>query len=416
MNRILPIALLLLALSAGAAPKKVLFLGNSYTYVNDLPNLLRQLSESHGDTITVDSYAPGGYTFQQHSADANALAKIAQGGWDYVILQEQSQRPSFPPGQVATEVYPYAKTLDSLIHVSSPCAETVFYMTWGRKNGDAGNCGGYPILCTYNGMQSRLRESYLEMTVDNNATVAPCGMAWKRIRETDSTIVLYQADESHPEIAGSYLNACVLYSSIFHKSSFNSGFKSTLPDSIANKLQAASDFVVFDSLSQWQGNGGLVYADFSTSQSGGLTFFDNQSINGTSFVWSFGDGNGSTSASTSHAYGQPGSYQVVLTVSNACHTESVTKQVEVSAANSLTETGMPAVKVYPSVTTGQVMVECGAAECSISIYSVNGRLLLQQPLTKGLNNLNLNGIATQNLLYTIKAVDKNIYSGQLQKQ
>ncbi|MFN8287009.1 MAG: PKD domain-containing protein [Chitinophagales bacterium] len=416
MKKFLPLLLIALALHTSAAVKKVLFIGNSYTYVNDLPNLLLQLSESHGDTITVDSYAPGGYTFQQHSTDATALAKIAQGGWDYVILQEQSQRPSFPPGQVATEVYPYAKTLDSLIHVSSPCAETVFYMTWGRKNGDASNCGGYPILCTYNGMQSRLRESYLEMTVDNNATVAPCGMAWKRIRDTDTTIVLYQADESHPEIAGSYLNACVLYSSIFHKSSLNSSFKSTLPDSIANKLQAASDFVVFDSLSQWQGSGGLVYADFSASQSGGLINFTNQSVNGTSFTWAFGDGNGSTSASTSHTYAQAGTYTVTLTVSNACHSSTASKQVVVTAGNGISPTLADAIKVYPSVTTDKLFVEADLPEAEIELYSLSGQLLLQQKLGNGTTEVKLGSLAPQTLLYVVKASGTKALSGQIQKQ
>ncbi len=160
----------------------------------------------------------------------------------------------------------------------------------------------------------------------------------------------------------------------------------------------------------------MVYPDFSYSQSGGLIFFDNQSVNGTNFTWAFGDGNGSTSASTSHAYAQAGTYQVVFTVSNACHTESVTKQVEVSAANEITETETAAVKIYPSVTTGQLTVESSLAECSLSIYSVNGRLLLQQTLAKGLNSLNLNDMAPQNLFYTIKAGDKDICSGQLQKQ
>ena len=109
------------------AQKKILFLGNSYTAVNNLPNLLYQMALADGETIIFDSYTPGGYTLQQHSNDVTALAKINSQAWDVVVLQEQSQLPSFPPFQVITDVLPFAKKLDSLIHVNNPCTQTVFY-------------------------------------------------------------------------------------------------------------------------------------------------------------------------------------------------------------------------------------------------------------------------------------------------
>jgi hypothetical protein len=160
--------------------KKVLWIGNSYTSVNNLPLLTSNLALSAGDTIIYDSNTPGGMTFNAHSTDATTLQKIALGGWDNVILQAQSQEPSFSPSQVATQTIPYAQKLDSLIHVSSPCAETVFYMTWGRKYGDASNCANYPPICTFSGMTDRLRSSYKFMADENEALLAPVGMAWKK--------------------------------------------------------------------------------------------------------------------------------------------------------------------------------------------------------------------------------------------
>ena len=111
-----------------AQPVKILFLGNSYTAVNNLPNLVYNFALSKGDTLITNSYTPGGYTFQQHSVDSNAIAKIYSNQWDFVVLQEQSQYPSFPPAQVAAEVYPYASLLDSMRHDNKPCIVTVFYM------------------------------------------------------------------------------------------------------------------------------------------------------------------------------------------------------------------------------------------------------------------------------------------------
>ena len=116
--------------------KRALFLGNSYTGVNNLPQMVADVTTSTGDTLLFDSNTPGGYTLQGHSTNATSLAKIALSDWDYVVLQEQSQFPSFPISQVETDIFPYAHFLDSIINAENPCVETVFYMTWGRKNGE----------------------------------------------------------------------------------------------------------------------------------------------------------------------------------------------------------------------------------------------------------------------------------------
>ena len=155
--------------------KRVLFVGNSYTYVNNLPLILSNLFLAGGDTLEWEQSTPGGATLEGHSTNNSTLSWIAQGTWDHVVLQGQSQRPSFPPSQVANQVYPYAKILCDSIYAANPCTEPIFYMTWGRKNGDQQNCQFYPPLCTYEGMQLRLRTSYLQMAVDNNCTVAPGG-------------------------------------------------------------------------------------------------------------------------------------------------------------------------------------------------------------------------------------------------
>ncbi|PKN95755.1 MAG: hypothetical protein CVU43_24110, partial [Chloroflexi bacterium HGW-Chloroflexi-5] len=112
---------------------RVLFLGNSYTYVNNLPQIVADMARSTGDSLIFASNTPGGYTLEGHSTNATSLSLIAQGGWNYVVLQEQSQLPSFTDSEVQSMVFPYARKLDSLINVADTCTETVFYMTWGRK-------------------------------------------------------------------------------------------------------------------------------------------------------------------------------------------------------------------------------------------------------------------------------------------
>ena len=136
--------LLLSITSFSQSKKKILFIGNSYTYVNNLPQMLHDFALMNNDTIIFDASTPGGSTFQTHCSDTSCLRKIKSQQWDYVVLQEQSQTPSFPPSQVQTDCYPYAKRLDSLIKANDSCTQTIFYMTWGRKYGNASNCANYP--------------------------------------------------------------------------------------------------------------------------------------------------------------------------------------------------------------------------------------------------------------------------------
>src|SRR5512142_3202996 len=133
------IVLTLWVTGQNSGTKKVLFLGNSYTNVNDLPGLTRQIAMSMDDNLEFSANTPGGCTFQMHWVNAMSLMYIQMGDWDYVVLQEQSQIPSFPQAEVDTLCFRYARKLDSLINVYSTCGETMFYMTWGRKNGDASN-------------------------------------------------------------------------------------------------------------------------------------------------------------------------------------------------------------------------------------------------------------------------------------
>ena len=85
------------------------------------------------------------------------------------------RNPRFPPSQVANDVYPYAQQLTDSIRRNTSCGTPLFFMTWGRKNGDASNCAAYPPICTYEGMQQRLRESYMEMAFTNQGRVSPVG-------------------------------------------------------------------------------------------------------------------------------------------------------------------------------------------------------------------------------------------------
>ena len=72
----------------------ILFLGNSYTAVNNLPQLVAKIAESNGKNVYFASSTPGGHLLLQHAENSTSLNLIKEGNWDYVVLQEQSQLPT----------------------------------------------------------------------------------------------------------------------------------------------------------------------------------------------------------------------------------------------------------------------------------------------------------------------------------
>jgi hypothetical protein len=355
--------------------RKILFLGNSYTYVNDLPKTIHDVAKAMGDSVFYDSNTPGSCTLNIHSTNATSIAKINSQQWDYVILQEQSQMPSFPPSQVATDVFPYAHKLDSIITANDSCTETVFYMTWGRKNGDQTNCASYPPVCTYEGMQERLRQSYLQMGMDNSATVAPVGMAWYKTRMLNPVFDLYQADESHPSIYGTYLTACVFYATLFHKSPEGCSFISTLSASDAATLQQVAAITVFDSLDQWAGSGDNAFARFTYSVNGTNVQFNDTSLNANNWFWNFGDGQTSASNNPLHSYASTGNYTVMLVVSNTCFSDTLIQNVNVTPLGIDRVQKESQIIVYPNPSEGVFNLTIQDEFSAIKIFNYTGQLV-----------------------------------------
>ncbi len=392
MKNIFSFLLLIIVSNIYATPKRILFIGNSYTYVNNLPQLLADLALSAGDTIVYDSNTPGGFTFENHCTNATTLSKIALGNWDYVILQEQSQRPSFSPLQVSQEVLPFAKRLDSLVHVSNACAQTLFYMTWGRINGDASNCQFYPPVCTYSGMQQRLRQSYLLMSNNNNAITAPVGVAWQNVRNQFPTINLYSSDGSHPSLEGSYLAACVFYSSIYKTQSLGLNFISTLNPTLANQLQQVASSTVLDSLDVWNTNIYYPKAEFSFDfdlVNNNTIHFQNLSTNAQTYEWNFGDNSPINNFfNPSHSYTQTGIYNVSLKAINSCFQDLYSLQINLSILSNPLLTSAKHNFINPLYSNDFIKVELDS-DSYFSIINLVGKVVIDGRLNQSSNTINI---------------------------
>lgn len=230
--------------------KSILFIGNSYTAVNDLPNWVRLIGLSQGDTFDVTGYSPGGRTFFGHSTDPQVMNFFQQKNYDVVVLQEQSQIPSFPKDQVESDCYPYAKELVDSVRANNPFAKIVFYSTWGRQNGDAQNCVTWPPVCTFKGMNQLLRDRYVQMAIDNYTWVAPISSVWRDVRDTTS-INLYQGDGSHPSFEGTHLAAMTIYQTIFQKKITQNCFVGPVSTINHNQILNTVEHIVHDSVKRW---------------------------------------------------------------------------------------------------------------------------------------------------------------------
>ena len=233
-------ALLLLILTAQAQDTlKVLFLGNSYTGNNNLSLLFADLSASGGKPTFIDSYPPGGYWLEDHLQDPRSTGRIAQGIWDYVVLQEQSQVPVIDYWRY-NSMYPSAESLDSVI--TSYGGNTAFFMTWGREYGGQQSIGGYssPVFEDFFHMQDSLASAYTEISEMLSAALCPAGLSWATAVTLNPEIELWAPDEAHPSLMGSYLTACTFYGVFFEESPVGLSYTAGLAPEDAEFLQNAA--------------------------------------------------------------------------------------------------------------------------------------------------------------------------------
>jgi hypothetical protein len=188
---------------------RVLFIGNSYTYQNSLPELLEVFARTlvPETPLETESVLAGGATLQSHHTQGLAPRRIREGGWSQVVLQEQSMLGGMRIDGVAylgdpeALFFPGARLLAT--QASAVGARTLFYMTWSRKTNLAA--------------QSYLTYAYARIATELGAGLSPVGVAWERVRRERPELELYAEDGQHPGPAGSYLSACVLFTSIFHR-------------------------------------------------------------------------------------------------------------------------------------------------------------------------------------------------------
>ena len=220
----------------------VLFIGNSYTYVNDLPGTLARLAASKGRGLEADTLASGGASLADHVNDAATVKKLDARKWDFVVLQEQSDTPAYS-SIVDSWMLPAAGTLVSEIRQRGE--SPLLFMTWGHRDGEPDSA------MSYDDMQRAIDGSYLSISHQLNVPAVPVGVVWFVIRRSHSDIDLWQSDGSHPTTAGTYLAACVFYAAIYRDTPAGASYTDGLSADTAGILQQSAADNVLPDPAQW---------------------------------------------------------------------------------------------------------------------------------------------------------------------
>jgi hypothetical protein len=173
----------------------ILFIGNSFTARNNVPQLLTDLAAARGHPMRFDLISAGGASLRMHWNKGQALEAIRHNRYQWVVLQEQSTLPV----KNATRMHENITLFHEPIVQSG--AKMALYLTWARRNAPQS--------------QQAITTAYESIGQTLAATVVPAGVAWQRFLVKHDSPVLHDKDMSHPTLAGSYLAACVFLATLF---------------------------------------------------------------------------------------------------------------------------------------------------------------------------------------------------------
>jgi len=221
---------------------RILFIGNSYTYYNSLPELVKVITQEKFPDLVIETQlvSQGGMTLKRHWQEEKALQAIRSAHWDYVILQEQSKLGMGV--MIDNDIYfgqtdlffEYARKFDNEIKMAG--AKTVFFMPWSVRDRPE--------------EQEILTYAYSTIAKELDAILAPVGLVWDQLRTNDQ-FNFYVMDGSHPSPMGSYLTAATIFSTLFEVSPLGlsgsiSGKKLSSSGEPSLKSQPLTDITMVD--------------------------------------------------------------------------------------------------------------------------------------------------------------------------
>ena len=179
---------------------KILFVGNSYTYYEDMPQQVSAISDDSTVKLITEKSTVGGARLREHWLEQRGLKTkelIKKGKFDIVVLQGHSMVAIKKPDSLRK----YSKLFSDLIKKSG--AKPYFYLTWAREYAPH--------------QQKQITKVYTEVANSNSGVLVPVADAWVLAKKQQATIELYDLDGSHPSLLGAYLTAHLFVVSILNE-------------------------------------------------------------------------------------------------------------------------------------------------------------------------------------------------------
>lgn len=362
--------------SFAADTTRVLFIGNSFTYQNMVPDIVKGLATAGNIRMEYAMHAPGGATIGDtaqgtyaHMENPAVFALIKQGKWNYVVVQDNQGRFIYDYGvfhPACRTIEGHKKIMDSVLFYN-PCAQMVWFAGWAWKNGNPpyGNTGTEII--------NRIDANYQFMNDSLDQIISPIGAAWKKAAVAQ-TADLWDTDQAHASPNGSYVTGAVLFCTIFRRNPQSFNFNNGLPAARAADYRRIAYETVMDS---FQRDNLAAFTLPLTHANGTLTA-------GTGYVNYAFYSNGAIAlngASNTGYFPNGGCYQAVGTAGNGC--KRVSKEL-CFAPVSIPQVAIGDIgSVYPNPAASVVTIALAkplTEPVQLSISDLQGRIVLGQML------------------------------------
>ena len=229
---------------------KILFIGSSYFNFNDLPGLFENIVQNSHKYVYVDHYGANGLYLDDHASNFGTESKIREQDWDYVILQGGGTNTAYPEHFTDHPVYPALVTLKEKILQNCNQTKMIFCMPWAFEDGMTWY---QDWTDNYEDMQCKIYDTTLNYSKHIGFIIAPVGWAWYIVlKEQDFPLhYLHMSDWNHPSLKGSYLMACVIFSTVYLESSVGNPFDAGVDENEATYFQTIASQTVLQNLSLW---------------------------------------------------------------------------------------------------------------------------------------------------------------------
>ncbi len=371
---------------------KVLFIGNSITYFNDMPQTVRSIALQWQDTLNVTMYAPGGTGFANHVSDPNVYSHFRTGNWDYVVLQPgtgDSGGPAVGGTPVATTVSRGRIMRDS-IYRYSPCVKVLLY--------EIAQARSSAPFSSLEAVQNVILANVTSIADSLGFGIVPAGEVIRNAYRNDTTVLYSGLNDIHPNPVGSYGIACAFASVICHKSVKDLIPNSGLDPLLCKRLQRNADSICADA-ARWRLGVYTPRAHFSFNQVAGSMSvqFKNTATGMDSVKWNFGDGTSGNGNTPLKPYANAGSYKVRISTFKGGCVDNYDTTVLVKAA---APTGVNSfsvgynVTIYPNPASNKLFVVLppGIQDALCRIVDLKGAVLIEEKLLQTKNELSLEAL------------------------